>query len=436
MREVLNQLYALGPGRMPYERQRLRRVLARAGNPQLAVPAVLVGGTNGKGRLVTALSATLSPRYRVGAFIKPHLKSIRERWRLDDRSVDEARFCAAATTTLELIRLSGEEISFFEANVLLGALLFRDSGCEIALWEVGLGGRHDACNLTEPFLSVLTNVQYDHQALLGSTLPAIAADKAHIARRGRTLLLGPPRTGWEAAYAQYAPVVAQVCRELGAQLQAVPLCNAVPAWAVPGLLPDDTLALLEACLPQLAAAGFPLSSAEVSSGLAQVHYRGRMEGALLRGQPVLLDAAHNADSLRWLARELAAAGGEFPIVFGCQATRDPADMLRELQPVCRVLVPLEIPVLHPCPLQRIVDAAQLLNIPLSLPPGLDPNAVPRDYPIGHLTELDPPDNRTQWIECVAHGLTLATEQHPTVICGSIYNLGEILRVFESEALLD
>jgi folylpolyglutamate synthase/dihydropteroate synthase len=156
----------------------------------------------------------------------------------------------------------------------------------------------------------------------------------------------------------------------------------------------------------------------------------------LLGQPVLLDAAHNIDSLRWLALKLAeqmAASGPsegFPVMFGCQVSRDPAEMLRALQPVTKILVPVEIPVLHPCPLARIVEAAEKLGIAWSLPAGLSASDIPADYEIGHVTELDPPDNRTRWIETTQHALGLATAQRPLVICGSIYNMGEIMRVFE------
>src|SRR5512147_490545 len=101
--QALRGLYALGQGRMLPGRARLQRLLAKAGHPELAVPSVLVGGTNGKGRLVSALSAVLSQRYRTGAFIKPHLKSVRERWRIDDMDVDAARFTSAAEQTLKLV---------------------------------------------------------------------------------------------------------------------------------------------------------------------------------------------------------------------------------------------------------------------------------------------------------------------------------------------
>jgi dihydrofolate synthase/folylpolyglutamate synthase len=440
----LRCLFALGQGRSLPGRGRLRAALRLAGDPHLAVPAVLIAGTNGKGRISAALSAVLSQRYRAGAFIKPHLKSVRERWRINDQDLREVEFTAACTEALEVIEAytaqSGEGISFFEANVLLGALAFRRAGCEIAVWEVGLGGLHDACNLCEPFLSLLTNVQLDHVAILGGTLEAIARDKAHIARPGRPFLLGPAREGWEADYLRYSAVVREVCTGIGARLEEVPLgaadllaCSQFPATQEAcSTLPMDTASLLHAALPHLATAGFPLSRAEVNAGLCALRYRGRFERTVLAGRPVILDAAHNPDSMRWLGCELArlGRGAKYPLVFGCQATRDPTEMLVHLAPVAASLTPIAVPVLRPCPPARIAEAAARLDIPVSLPPGAELASELGDYSIGHATELDPPDDTTGWIEAVRHALTLGTEERPSVICGSIYNLGEILRAFE------
>jgi folylpolyglutamate synthase/dihydropteroate synthase len=111
-------------------------------------------------------------------------------------------------------------------------------------------------------------------------------------------------------------------------------------------------------------------------------------------------------------------------------------MLTPLAPHIGTLVPLEVPVLHPCPLARIVEAAESLGLTVSLPESVTVGAQVADYAIGHLTELDPPDNSTGWLDCVAHALALATEQRPLVVCGSIYNLGEIVRIFGQQASAD
>jgi dihydrofolate synthase/folylpolyglutamate synthase len=407
-------------------RERLRELLARAGDPHLKVPSVLIGGTNGKGRLTATLSAVLSQRFATGAFVKPHLKSVRERWRVNDKDVPPEQFVHYANQACDLIDAHGQPISFFEANVLLGSLLFADT-CELVLWEVGLGGKHDACNLVEPLVSVITNVQYDHQQILGNTLTEIATDKAYIARPERPLLLGPPREGWEAGYLEYAPVIRRIAQDIGAQFIEVQAADYRPL----ALMPEDTNALLQATLEQLACSGFVINAGDVLAGLRQMHHRARMEYTTLLGVQTLIDAAHNPDSMRWLARELQGHGGEYIVVFGCQSSRDPAEMLRPLAPFVHTLVPIAVPVLHPLPLDSIMQAVQALNLSFSLPPGFKPGLAVCDIPLDSVTELDPPDNSTHWIESVVYAAQLARAAgRPMVVCGSIYYIGEILRTFE------
>ena len=407
-------------------RERLRELLAKAGDPHLKVPAVLIGGTNGKGRLTATLSAVMSQRYITGAFIKPHLKSIRERWRIGDKDITPQQFVEYANRACDLIDAHREPISFFEANVLLGSLLFADH-CELALWEVGLGGRHDACNLVEPLLSVITNVQYDHQAILGNTLTEIANDKAYIARRNKPLLLGPPRAGWEEGYAEYAPVIRHIASEIGARLIVVQSEDYRPL----ALIPDDTNALLQASLEQLAQAGFSVNAGDVLQGLRNVRYRARMEYTTLLGVPTLIDAAHNPDSMRWLARGLAEHGGKYVVIFGCQSSRAAVEMLTPLVRQIDTVVPIAVPVLHPSPVGSILDAAQRLGLQTSLPSEAMLVDLPSDIALDSVTELDTPDNSTRWIESVQHAAQLAHEHKvPLVICGSIYYIGEILRAFE------
>jgi folylpolyglutamate synthase/dihydropteroate synthase len=155
-----------------------------------------------------------------------------------------------------------------------------------------------------------------------------------------------------------------------------------------------------------------------------------MERTRLRGRSVLLDAAHNVDSLRWLAHALGRLhpGRRLPVIFGCQSTRDPLELLRELQPVISTLTPVEIPVMHPCPVSEVIAAALELDIPLLLPSQAMPGALAAEYPLGANSELAPPDNSTRWQESVEHALDRAAGA-PLVVCGSIYYLGEILRSF-------
>lgn len=434
-RRALNRLYALGPGKMLPGRERLAKLLEDAGNPQLAMPTVLVGGTNGKGSLVAGLSAVLSSIMPTGAFLKPHLKSIRERWRINDQTVSTQLLTSSINRACDLIEQHGTAISFFEANVLVGALCFAESGCKAVVWEVGLGGAQDACNLVCPAVSVITNVGYDHQAILGDSLAQIARDKAGIARSGRPLLLGPARLGWEDAYAEYCPVVQQRAEELGASFVEVGYLTGPAPEADPFALriQPDTSELVHATVNELTNLGVVKTAVEVDNALDGFYYRGRLELTQLGGHPVILDAAHNVDSLRFLAGAVKRRfKRKIPVVFGCQASHGPLEMLAEIKGIAEVIIPIAIPVLRPCPVEAIAAAARQLGLPVSRPaPAATSLATgSASFSVGHITELDPPDNSTGWIERVQHALSLATPAAPCLVCGSIYYLGEILRVFE------
>src|SRR5699024_4508346 len=175
------QLFGMKPGL-----GRMEELLRRFGNPQQQLETVLIGGTNGKGSTASLLAAMLSAAgRRTGLFTSPHLTEITERFVVDgtEASLEQLK------ETLRSVRPAAEELgaTFFEVVVLCAWLLFRDAGCDTAVFEVGLGGRFDATNTADPRVSVITGVDLDHTAVLGNSVAEIAADKACIGRSGRPL---------------------------------------------------------------------------------------------------------------------------------------------------------------------------------------------------------------------------------------------------------
>lgn len=164
--DPLSWLYAR-QGRFAPGLERIRAFLARLGHPEEAYPVALVGGTNGKGTTARALAAILEEAgFRVGLYTSPHLVDFRERIQVQGRPIPEEKLLAL----LAELRPHAErlEASFFEVATALALLHFAREGVEFAVLEVGLGGRLDATNATEPVLSVVTNVGHDH---LGSWAP-------------------------------------------------------------------------------------------------------------------------------------------------------------------------------------------------------------------------------------------------------------------------
>lgn len=163
--------------------ERTRHALEALGEPQRSFPTLHVGGTNGKGSVATTAASVLNESgLRAACFTSPHLCSFRERFVLGGRALGEDELVARANEVRDVVLRFG--LTFFEAVTVLGFHAFARAGADVAVVEVGLGGRLDATNVLEPMVSAVTNVAMDHADYLGSTLPEIAREKAGIVKPG------------------------------------------------------------------------------------------------------------------------------------------------------------------------------------------------------------------------------------------------------------
>src|SRR5580698_10691717 len=164
-------------------------LLESIGHPEHRFRSVHIAGTNGKGSTSHMLAAIFQQAgYKTGLYTSPHLKDFRERIRINGKMIDEAAVC----DFVERIRPVSETIdpSFFEVTVAMAFDYFARNNVDIAVVEVGLGGRLDSTNIITPELSVITNISYDHMNLLGNTLPAIAGEKAGIIKHHVPVVIG------------------------------------------------------------------------------------------------------------------------------------------------------------------------------------------------------------------------------------------------------
>ncbi|HSF42982.1 MAG TPA: Mur ligase family protein, partial [Thermoanaerobaculia bacterium] len=170
--------------------EKTRQLLAALGDPQRRFPAVLVAGTNGKGSTSALLAAMAEAAgYRTGLYTSPHLETVEERLRIDGRAIEPGRLGALLERIVGTSeRTEGTPPTYFEALTVAAFLFFAEAEVDLAVVEVGLGGRLDATNLCAPILSVITPIGFDHQEFLGDTLAAIAREKAGILRPGRPAL--------------------------------------------------------------------------------------------------------------------------------------------------------------------------------------------------------------------------------------------------------
>ncbi len=299
--------------------------LARVGHPEQQLRFVHVAGTNGKGSVCVTLLTLLSRAgYRVGLYTSPHLSSVRERFRINDAFISREKFAALATRIKEV--LGEEKITYFEFTTALALLWFAESGLDLVILETGLGGRLDATNVVSPLVSVITNVTMDHEAYLGTTVAAVATEKAGIIKDGVPVVAG-------VADDEGLEVVRRTCRERNA-----PLClygqdfygepDGENSWS---WLPTETFphgerldslrcamrgsyqrvnaSLALAVVALLRPHGFLLTPAAIRSGLAAVRWPGRLEHFCVERQSrklspqgqktdehnvcFLLDGAHN-----------------------------------------------------------------------------------------------------------------------------------------------
>ena len=187
-------------------------LLDRLHNPQHAFPSILIAGTNGKGS-VAAMTASILTRggFRTGLYTSPDLVDPRERIRVDGRMITEAEAALCAEKVREQIR---EEITYFEFLTAMAFVHFQEQQVQIAVLEIGLGGRLDATNVVTPLVSVITNISLEHRDYLGNTLEKIAREKGGIVKEGGICLTA-------ARQGRVVETLEAICRERGARLHRV-----------------------------------------------------------------------------------------------------------------------------------------------------------------------------------------------------------------------
>jgi dihydrofolate synthase/folylpolyglutamate synthase len=410
---VLSRLEGLG---IKLGLERARDLLVRMGEPQRRFPSVLIAGTNGKGSTSSFLAAMAREAgYRTGLYTSPHLECVEERLRIDGRAIGSGRLGAILEDLVGLAeRETGSPPTYFEAVTLAAFRWFADENVDLAVLEVGLGGRLDATNLADPILSLITPIGFDHREFLGDTLAAIAREKAGILRSGR------PALAW-IEDAEPAESVQTVAGEVGADLrfasrevrieaveplgwegQRIRLATPARGYDLEIALLGDhqakNLGLAVEAAETLASLGFDrLDSKSIAAGAAACRWPGRLEPiALPGGRRVLLDAAHNPDGAEVLARFLSHLGPPIDLLFGVLADKDYGEMLPRLAAQARRVV-----LTRPAS-PRAKDPAELV-----------PLLAGRE---GVLVEPDPD---------LALDRALALGGEVLVACGSIYLVGEV-----------
>lgn len=347
----------------------IERLLALVGDPQAGLPALHVGGTNGKGSTAAMLAAILrAAGLRTGLYTSPHLLRFTERIRVDGRPMGEAEVveavarlaaaCAGQFTEDPAAPSPGDRLphpTFFELTTAMAFLHFAQQRVDVGVVEVGLGGRLDATNVLRPRLALLTNVGFDHREYLGETLEQIAGEKAGIIKPGCPVVTGAEGAALavfrRVAALRGAPLLALreayawTVRHAGLEGTTFDLSGPGGAYAalripLAGRHQVGNAALAVAAAEALAIQGFRIDEAAIRRGLESVRWPGRL--TLVPGRPrTLLDGAHNPPGAAALAAFLSehrSRLGRLHLVFGVLRDKAWGEMLATLLPWAAAVV--------------------------------------------------------------------------------------------------
>jgi dihydrofolate synthase/folylpolyglutamate synthase len=341
--------------RTAYTLGRIKHLLADLDNPHKSFRSVHIAGTKGKGSTATMLSNMLQGSgYKVGLYTSPHILDIRERISVNGALISEAAFVRLAAKIARVVaRYKPEEKpTYFEALTVMAFQYFHDAKIDIAVVEVGLGGRLDATNIVRPEVCGITSISLDHMAQLGNTIEAIAEEKAGIFKEGVPIISAPqPKSVKQvlrkSAEKLKAPVMFagddiefsyrfESSRTGGPQAR---ICVTTPTshfdhLAVPLVGEHQAIncGVALGVLDQLKSRGFAINDEAAIAGLSKVRMQGRME--MLCSKPrVIADGAHNAASIDALMRAIGqnVAYDSMVVIFGCCADKDVPGMLRHIQ---------------------------------------------------------------------------------------------------------
>ncbi len=331
---------------------RIRKILEYLGNPEKEYPWIHVGGTNGKGSVTAMLSTILQKSgYRVGTYISPSLHRFNERICIDGNPIQDHELMLLIDEIRPISEKVGELLdqpTEFEVVTALALEYFRQQKVDIAVIEVGLGGRLDSTNVVEdPRVAVITGVGYDHMNVLGDTLEEIAGEKAGIIKANRPVVVGNMEPGpreviLQTACCQKAPVVLWG-RDIEAQREMMDWSRQLVELSTKhhqyqhlelALLGDHQIhnaALAVAAIDILATEGFTVSEESIRQGLMHVKWPARFE--VMQMDPiVVIDGAHNPDGIRALKKTIQALSKEKRIltVVGILADKDWNSMIRTI----------------------------------------------------------------------------------------------------------
>jgi len=370
---------------------RMRALLREVGRPERAYRSIIVAGTNGKGSTSSMLaSILLESGYRAGLYTSPHLVDLRERWMIGGAPISEKLLAHS----IALLQRASVLPTYFEALTMIAFIAFREAACDVAVLEVGMGGRLDATNVVKPIASLITPIGFDHMEYLGNTLRKIAREKAGVIHRGAVVLT-----------TNDDPVVVDVLRKRAAKFgDRFVIVAEEHDTPLTGAFQRRNAALAVRAAEELRGVLPRITAESIERGVRATRWRGRLERMTAGGKDVWIDGCHNAHAIRAVAPFIAAhVAPPRVLVFGIMGDKDVHDVARTLFPHFARIIATE-----PYP-PRSAHAAELAELARGM---------------GIAAEVEPEPRR-------AFARALASGGRSLFVGGSLYLAGAAIEYFDS-----
>ncbi|MCK4900250.1 MAG: bifunctional folylpolyglutamate synthase/dihydrofolate synthase, partial [Anaerolineales bacterium] len=376
---------------------RMRDLMAALGNPEQKYPSIHIAGTKGKGSVAVFCSFALrADGYRVGLYTSPHLHDYTERIQINGQPISHTELVSLVEQLKPVIE-SIPQITTFEITTALSLAYFANQKVDVAILEVGLGGRLDATNVVVPAVSVITSLSYDHTYVLGETLPEIAGEKAGIIKPGIPVVLSPQKEEARQVIESIAAERSSPLVQVGLDYKFIPLNHSLegqslligPAKTFPRIIEGgitngggdsepvklfipllgrhqvENAATAYTVLKVFSESAFPVGGTAICAGFSQTSWPGRFD--VLNKDPILVvDSAHNRDSISKLRLTIEDyfPEKEIVLVFGASEDKDVYGMISELLPLVREVIATQS--YHPraMEVEYLVEITNKLNKPV------------------------------------------------------------------------
>jgi dihydrofolate synthase/folylpolyglutamate synthase len=414
--EGIEYLYNLQKYGIKFGLSKTSNLMKALGNPHRGRKYIHIAGTNGKGSVATFIASILKHAgIKVGLYSSPHLVRFTERFRINNEEISREK-AAGLIDELKGAVVSDSPPTFFEATTAMAFLYFARENTDIAIMEVGMGGRLDATNIIKPLVSVITNISMEHQFFLGSRLLDIAGEKGGIIKEGVDLVTGATQPsvislfksicrGKRTSMWRVGTDVSYRTTKCGFHYKGIKRRFNRLQLGLKGSFQVRNAALALAAIELLEKQGFRISAGDIQEGLKNSAWPGRMQ-VVAEDPKVLLDGAHNPAAIRALAKSIRS-GFEYRrliLVIGIMADKEIGQMLRGIVPVADYVIYTR-PVYS-----RAADPEILMS-----------EAAPLERP-GKVEPL--------LTKAIEKARDMADPEDLIVICGSLFTVGEALTYFD------